>query len=298
MANTTLVVTTVTKTATREKTLKEADAVPKASILDFYEEHYEDILPIIMDRAWHDKQKEVQTRLNFGENSKKIRRERENSSNSRAGNSPIRFHHERSKTRGQERHDDKNVFNRLSHSRKSVHERLSDTYSPSITKYGPSRASSRDSSDSRGRSLSRDRPRVKTASLASKNHMTILTPLMGPEPSIEIDLVTKITPAARRDGGKANPYFLVGQKAAPATDNTPGHAKRDLEDHVKNFQAAAQVERWAMPTWCHIFNSAIIGTARVWFDELPPESIDGYKDLKAAFLAYFMQQKKYVKDLV
>ncbi|GKC55933.1 reverse transcriptase domain-containing protein, partial [Tanacetum coccineum] len=38
--------------------------------------------------------------------------------------------------------------------------------------------------------------------------------------------------------------------------------------------------------------------ARFWFDELPPESIDGYKCLKAAFLAYFMQQKKYVKDPV
>ncbi|GKD76784.1 reverse transcriptase domain-containing protein [Tanacetum coccineum] len=72
----------------------------------------------------------------------------------------------------------------------------------------------------------------------------------------------------------------------------------DPEDHVKIFQAAAQVERWAMPTWCHVFNSTLIGTARVWFDELPPESRDGYKDLKAAFLAYFMQQKKYVKDLV
>nr|GEW58769.1 reverse transcriptase domain-containing protein [Tanacetum cinerariifolium] len=37
---------------------------------------------------------------------------------------------------------------------------------------------------------------------------------------------------------------------------------------------------------------------RVWFDELPSESIDTYKELKAAFLAYFMQQKKYVKDPV
>ncbi|GKE54243.1 hypothetical protein Tco_1489399, partial [Tanacetum coccineum] len=46
----------------------------------------------------------------------------------------------------------------------------------------------------------------------------------------------------------------------------------DPKDHLKIFQAAAQ------------------------FDELPPESIDGYKGLKAAFLAYFMQQKKYVKD--
>nr|GEX00272.1 reverse transcriptase domain-containing protein [Tanacetum cinerariifolium] len=40
------------------------------------------------------------------------------------------------------------------------------------------------------------------------------------------------------------------------------------------------------------------GAARVWFDKLPPESIDGHKDLRAAFLAYFTQQKKYVKDLV
>ncbi|GKB41103.1 reverse transcriptase domain-containing protein [Tanacetum coccineum] len=53
-----------------------------------------------------------------------------------------------------------------------------------------------------------------------------------------------------------------------------------------------------MPTWCHMFNSTLIGAARVWFDELPPESIDRYKGLTTAFLAYFMQQKKYVKDLV
>ncbi|GJZ97986.1 reverse transcriptase domain-containing protein [Tanacetum coccineum] len=72
----------------------------------------------------------------------------------------------------------------------------------------------------------------------------------------------------------------------------------DPEDHVKIFQATAQVERWAMPTWCHMFNSTLIGAAIVWFDELPPKSIDGYKDLKEAFLAYFMQQKKYIKDPV
>ncbi|GJZ76706.1 reverse transcriptase domain-containing protein [Tanacetum coccineum] len=45
-----------------------------------------------------------------------------------------------------------------------------------------------------------------------------------------------------------------------------------------------------------MFNSTLIGAARVWFDELPSESIDGYKDLKATFLSYFMQQKKYAKD--
>nr|GEY91807.1 reverse transcriptase domain-containing protein [Tanacetum cinerariifolium] len=75
-------------------------------------------------------------------------------------------------------------------------------------------------------------------------------------------------------------------------------AEDDLTKPWTCEEAAAQVERWAMPTWCHMFNSTLIGAARVWFDKLPPESIDGYKDMKVAFQSYFMQQKKYVKDPV
>ncbi|GJS93836.1 hypothetical protein Tco_0800804 [Tanacetum coccineum] len=52
-----------------------------------------------------------------------------------------------------------------------------------------------------------------------------------------------------------------------------GHVKtydgsEDPEDHLKNFQAAAKVERWVMPTWCHMFNSTRTGNSRVWFDDL------------------------------
>ncbi|GJX45848.1 reverse transcriptase domain-containing protein [Tanacetum coccineum] len=72
----------------------------------------------------------------------------------------------------------------------------------------------------------------------------------------------------------------------------------DPEDQLKKFQAAAKVERWAMPTWCHMFNSTLTGSARVWFDDLPPESVDSYDDLKKAFLANFLQQKKCIKDPV
>ncbi|GJZ87991.1 hypothetical protein Tco_0659773 [Tanacetum coccineum] len=71
---------------------KAPDAAPRVNILDFCEEHYEDILPIIMEKPRRDKRKEVQTKLNFGENSKKTRRERQNSLNSGAENSPTRFH--------------------------------------------------------------------------------------------------------------------------------------------------------------------------------------------------------------
>ncbi|GJX65895.1 hypothetical protein Tco_0300238 [Tanacetum coccineum] len=68
MANTTPIVTTITKTTNKEKTM---DVAPRVNIQNFCQEHYEDILPIIMENARSDKRKEVQTRLNFGDNSKK-----------------------------------------------------------------------------------------------------------------------------------------------------------------------------------------------------------------------------------
>ncbi|GJR11905.1 reverse transcriptase domain-containing protein [Tanacetum coccineum] len=83
----------------------------------------------------------------------------------------------------------------------------------------------------------------------------------------------------------------------------PNHIKtydgsEDLEDHLKIFQAAAKTERWAMPTWRHMFNFTLTGNVRVWFDDLPQESIDSYDDLKKAFLENYLEQKKCIKDPV
>nr|GEU72701.1 reverse transcriptase domain-containing protein [Tanacetum cinerariifolium] len=70
------------------------------------------------------------------------------------------------------------------------------------------------------------------------------------------------------------------------------------DDDLSQPWAAAKVDRWPMPTWCHMFNSTLTGSVRVWFDDLPPESVDSYDDLKEAFLANFRQQKKCIKDPV
>ncbi|GJW68622.1 reverse transcriptase domain-containing protein [Tanacetum coccineum] len=83
----------------------------------------------------------------------------------------------------------------------------------------------------------------------------------------------------------------------------PSHIKtydgsEDPEDHLKIFQAAAKTERWVMPTWCHMFNSTLTRNARVWFDDLPQESIDSFDDLKKVFLENYLQQKKCIKDPV
>ncbi|GKB19230.1 reverse transcriptase domain-containing protein, partial [Tanacetum coccineum] len=44
--------------------------------------------------------------------------------------------------------------------------------------------------------------------------------------------------------------------------------------------------------------SEVIGSQKVWFDDLPKETIDSYDDLKKAFLENYLQQKKCIKDPV
>ncbi|GJW52744.1 putative reverse transcriptase domain-containing protein [Tanacetum coccineum] len=53
---------------------------------------------------------------------------------------------------------------------------------------------------------------------------------------------------------------------------------------------------WAMPNMVYMFNSTLTGNARVWFDDLPPESIDSYNDLREAFPKNYIQQKKCIRD--
>ncbi|GJU65214.1 reverse transcriptase domain-containing protein [Tanacetum coccineum] len=83
----------------------------------------------------------------------------------------------------------------------------------------------------------------------------------------------------------------------------PNHVKTydgsgDPKDHLKLFQSATKTEGWAMPTWCHMFNSTLTGNASVWFDKLPKESIDSYEDLRTAFGENYLQQTKHIKDPV
>nr|GEY87600.1 hypothetical protein [Tanacetum cinerariifolium] len=65
----------------------------------------------------------------------------------------------------------------------------------------------------------------------------------------------------------------------------------DPEDHVKIFQAAAQVERWSMPTWCHMFNSTLIGAARKKYVKDPVE-IHNIKQREGETLEDFMKRFK------
>nr|GEV39418.1 hypothetical protein [Tanacetum cinerariifolium] len=277
MANTTPLVTTVIKPSTNPR---DADATPMVNIQEFCEEFYEDILPIIMEKVCRDRRKDVHTRLDFRKVSEKEQEKIPTTQERELG-----LQNQNAKLTRQARPNpdpegwipgtilgveavptgwtlQKKIVQRMG--------TLLDNESPLFS------VSRSDSSDGRYR-----RSRSKRHKSTDDNDLT--KPWMCEEEDPFTPRICKFESSRRtRISNNVKTYDGTG----------------DPEDHVKIFQAAAQVERWAMPTWCHMFNSTLIGAARVWFDELPPESINSYKDLKAAFLAYFMQQKKYVKDPV
>nr|GEU90916.1 reverse transcriptase domain-containing protein [Tanacetum cinerariifolium] len=272
MANTTPLVTTVTKPAI---SLGDADTTPRVNIQELCKEYYEDILPIIMEKFRHDQRKDVHTRLDFGEGPRERIREDSHHSNARARTTEP----ERVKVQDRLRYGDRHVLDRLD-SRDPLRGRnraRSLNTSRNDPKDGERFCSAGESyNDSFSHSY-----RDENRSLHMKRRRDNKSPPYKEDP---------FTPRIRN--------FESSRKTRMPNNVQTYDGTGDPKDYVKNFQPAVQVERWAMPTWCHMFNSTLIGAARVWFDELPPESIDSYKDLKAAFLAYFMQQKKYVKDPV
>ncbi|GJR17055.1 reverse transcriptase domain-containing protein [Tanacetum coccineum] len=57
-------------------------------------------------------------------------------------------------------------------------------------------------------------------------------------------------------------YFELPKKSRMPNNVKTYDESDDPKDHLKIFQAAAKVERWAMPTWCHMFNSTLNGSTR------------------------------------
>ncbi|GKC65819.1 hypothetical protein Tco_1098417 [Tanacetum coccineum] len=256
-------------------------------------------LGVIMDKIHCDKRKEVHTRLDFGDNTKRSRRIRKGSQNSSAGTLSARYRNpsERSKVRDHLKGNDGNVFGRLGHRRQSAFDRLSDTYSPSTTKSGPDRVSFRDHSHSRGcpyrrdSSLSKDRPRSKDRSCGIEESYgnTCSSYRTGARygyhsrdrdrPRImkrgreSESLLSRVSESGTSDRGhwksrskrhkptdeddlavpwsceEVDPFtaqirnFKSSRKIRMPNNVKTYDGTRDPEDHIKNFQAAAQVER-------------------------------------------------------
>ncbi|GJX77967.1 hypothetical protein Tco_0324778 [Tanacetum coccineum] len=209
MANITLIVTTVTKPATKEKTLKDADAAPRVNIQDFCEEHYEDIMPVIMDKIRRDKRKEVHARLDFGESPKK-RRVREGSPNSSARTLSARAHLTdlTTLTRPAQLNPDR------------TGQTLGIVLTVEVALIGKTL-------------LTEIALGAETTPAGSKNHMIIPVPLTGRGPNIDITPTTETAFVVRKKGGKVNPRYPSYQRAAPAMEDTRSQSQKGTSLRTK-----------------------------------------------------------------
>ncbi|GJU26946.1 reverse transcriptase domain-containing protein [Tanacetum coccineum] len=273
-------------------------------------------MPVMMDKIRHDKQKEVHASLDFGESPKK-RRIREGSQNLSARTLSARYCNpsERLKVRDRLRYNDQHVIDRLGHRRQSAFDRLSDTYSPSTTKSGLDRANPMDRSHSRSRlhrrdSSNKDRPRSRDLSRDIEESYDNTHSSYGIRTKYGyLSCDRDRSRYVKRGRGSKSPLSRVSESGTSDGGHWKSKSKRhkptDEDDlavpwiceevdpftpRICNFKSSRKIR---MPNNVKTYDGT--GAARVWFDELPPESIDGYKDLKAAFLAYFMQQKKRMK---
>nr|GEZ49751.1 hypothetical protein [Tanacetum cinerariifolium] len=146
MANKTPLVTTVMK---HTNDPGEANTAPGVNIQELCEEYYEDILPIIMEKARHERLKDVHARLDFGEGPRERIRENSHYSNKRAKNTEPK----RVKIQDRLKYSDRPVFDRLGNRRQSVFDRLSKASSPNTIRSRPRKVNPKD--PLRGRSHAR-----------------------------------------------------------------------------------------------------------------------------------------------
>nr|GEX53534.1 hypothetical protein [Tanacetum cinerariifolium] len=189
----------------------EADTTPRVNIQEFCEEYYEDILPIIIKKVCHDRRKDIYTR------DPPLGRIRACALNALRDDRPKDREHFRS---ARESYGDS-----FSHSYRdgghSHHMKRRRDKSP------PSSASRSDSSDGKYR-------RSKSKRHKSTDEDDLTRPWMCEEENPFTPRIHNFESLRRtRMPNNVKIYDRTG----------------DPEDHVKVFQAATQVERWAMPTW-------------------------------------------------
>ncbi|GJU20532.1 reverse transcriptase domain-containing protein [Tanacetum coccineum] len=263
---------------------------------EFCEEHYEKLLPIMADKYEYEQRKkekleEVKARLNFGDARKKSTRAQESVYSESRTISPRR------QRRSHISRHNPSVFTRLRYERsRSLRHEYKSKASRESTVF---KRLGNEGWNTSGHSGSR-----QESSRYTENHSESedsegghwKSKLRRKKSSVEDDDLSQPWVCA-----ETNPFTSRIRHFDFPKTRMPSHVKtyngsEDPEDHLKIFQAAAKTERWAMPTWCHMFNSTLTGNARVWFDDLLPESIDSYNDLREAFLKNYLQQKKCIRD--
>nr|GEY09238.1 reverse transcriptase domain-containing protein [Tanacetum cinerariifolium] len=305
---------------------RDADATPRVNIQEFCEEYYEDILPIIMDKVRRDRRKDVHTKLDFGEGPRERTREDSHHSSARARTTKPERLKVHDRLRYGDRHvldrlghRWQSAFDRLSetyspsttksrprgtdfgdHPRGRSHPHRLDTSNedcPKDREHFRSVGESYDDSFShsyrdgnRSHHMKRRRDNKSPLSSVSKSDSSdgrYQSSRSKRHKSTDEDDLTRPWMCEEEDLFTPRIRNFESSRRTRMPNNVKTYdGTGDPEDHVKIFQAAAQVERWAMPTWYHMFNSTLIGAAMLTkrLNERVPKTMEEMMITTTAFI--------------
>nr|GEU64326.1 reverse transcriptase domain-containing protein [Tanacetum cinerariifolium] len=239
-----------------------------AALLEYCDKKYHQLLPIIAEKVHQEKvqqkkAKVVKARLNFKEPSqysdsgipsrKRDLRERLGSRHIRSTSGSPEPRRDHSKSPRKKYAKRKKVFKRLEGSRRDTERCYRSSRSRKIEIASEKRHNKRASSQ-RTEALSESEGSAggHWKSKPKRQKSNVEDDLSQPWVCEETD---QFAPRIR--------YFDFPRTRMPSYIKTYDGSE-DPEDHLKIFQAAAKTERWAMPTWFHMFNSTLTGNTRVW----------------------------------
>nr|GEX27495.1 reverse transcriptase domain-containing protein [Tanacetum cinerariifolium] len=236
-----------------------------AALREYCDKNYHQLLPIIAKKLHQEKVQQerleaVKSRLNFEETSQHSesetpsrrkdlkRRLGPRHARSMSGSpEPRHGHSESPKKRDPER---KMVFKRL---KKGVFHRLG----------GKEKSMSAYSNDSRRRSYQGSRRDTESCYRSSRSRETEFPSKKGHNKRASSRRTKALSESEETDPFTPRIRYFDFLKTRMPIHIKTYDGSEDPEDHLKIFQAASKTERWAMPTWCHMFNSTLTGNVRV-----------------------------------
>nr|GEU36885.1 hypothetical protein [Tanacetum cinerariifolium] len=269
----------------KEQTLKNSDRLTSdAALRKYRDKHYHQLLPIIAEKVHQEKMqqeklKEVKARLNFEGCSRRNSKVQEVSQHFESRTPNVRGEHQRGRRVGRSRSvsgspEHASVFSRIRRDRVTA-QKERNPFLKNVTMKEHVHG---------GRKCS---PKVKIA--GGGGHWKSKSKKQ--RSSIEDDdlsqpwVCEEIYPFTSRIR-----YFDLPKKTWMPNNVKTYDGTDDPEDHLKISQVAIKVERWAMPTLCHMFNSTLTKFARKYIKD--PVEIHHIKQREGESTKDFVQRFK------
>ncbi|KAI8530875.1 hypothetical protein RHMOL_Rhmol11G0093700 [Rhododendron molle] len=68
----------------------------------------------------------------------------------------------------------------------------------------------------------------------------------------------------------------------------------DPSDHLETYKSLIHLQAVPDEVMCRAFPVTLKGSARAWFNKLPPGSIHSFKELSTSFVSYFNSKENFI----